>query len=381
MNKVCGLDVHKDSVFACILDEKGEKILEERFGTLTPDLDKLRDTLVAQGVGRVAMESTSIYWKPIWRVLVSDFDLVLVNPLLIKQLPGRKSDVKDAHWIAQCLQKEMLRGSYVPDEELQQMRDYSRRYSYLSKQIVRVEQRIDNHLQKCNIRISNYVSNQGKNVSIRKVIKAIIAGERDPTILCRLIHGRIKNKHGKDVIIAALTGVITATDVEMLRQCLEELELFEKQQSSCIKSLEELAMKHYAKEISLLCTIPGIKMLSATCILAELGGDMSAFFSAAMLIGWAGLRPRNDESAGKVRSRKTLHGNKYLRKMLIQVAWAAGRSNKSFLGKKYRQLSGRMKSQKALVAIARKLLVIIFNVLSKKEPFDHHRNIQAKKAA
>ena len=116
MNKVCGLDVHKDSVFACILDEKGEKILEERFGTLTPDLDNLRDTLVAHGVGRVAMESTSIYWKPVWRVLVSDFDLVLVNPLLIKHLPCRKSDEKDAHWIAQCLQKEILLGSYVPDE-------------------------------------------------------------------------------------------------------------------------------------------------------------------------------------------------------------------------------------------------------------------------
>ena len=158
MDKVCGLDVHKDSVFACILNEKGEKILEERYGTLTPDLDKLRDTLVDHGVGRVAMESTSIYWMPVWRVLSSDFSMTLVNPYLIKQLPGRKSDVKDAHWIAQCLQKEMLRGSYVPDDDTQQMRQYSRRYRYLTKQTVRVEQRLDNHLQRCNIRFSNYVS-------------------------------------------------------------------------------------------------------------------------------------------------------------------------------------------------------------------------------
>jgi transposase len=315
---------------------------------------------------------------PVWRLLNPDFQVTLVNPYLIKQLPGRKSDVKDAQWIAQCLQKEMLRGSYVPCEELQQMRQYSRRYFYLSKNIVRVEQRIDNHMQRCNIRFSNYVSNQGSNVSMRKVIKAIIGGERDPAQLCRLVHGRIKNNHGADVITSSLTGMITATDVEMFRQCMEELELLEKQQSQCVKLLEESAMKYYAEEISLLCTIPGIQKLSAMCILAELGGDLTAFYSAASLVGWAGLRPRNDESAGKIRSRKTLHGNRYLRKMIIEVSWSAALSNKSFLGKKYRQLSGRMKPQKALIAIARKLLVIIFNVLSKKQPFDLNRNMQVE---
>jgi transposase len=376
MDKVCGLDVHKDSIFACILDEKGEKILEERFGTLTPDLDRLSETLVKKGVGRVALESTSIYWMPVWRVLDSSFKLTLVNPYLIKQLPGRKSDVKDAHWIAQCLQKELLSGSYVPSEEQQQMRQYSRRYHYLVKQIVRAEQRMDNHLQRCNIRFSNYVSNQGSNVSMRKVIKAIIDNEKNPAQLCKKVHGRIKNKHGVETITASLTGVITCTDVEMLRQCIEELELLEKQQLQCIKLLEELANKYYAKEISLLCTIPSIKKLSAICILSEIGGDMSSFFSASMLIGWVGLRPRNEESAGKIRSRKTLHGNKYLRKMLIEVSWSAAQSNKTFLGKKYRQLSLRMKSQKALVAISRKLLVIIYNVLKTKQPFDQTRNIQ-----
>jgi transposase len=377
MDKVCGLDVHKDSVFACILDEKGEKILEERYSTLTPDLDKLSEVLVKHCVCRVAMESTSIYWMPVWRLLYPDFQVTLVNPYLIKQLPGRKSDVKDAHWIAQCLQKEMLRGSYVPGEDLQQMRQYSRRYYYLNKNIVRVEQRVDNHLQRCNIRFSNYVSNQGSNVSMRKIIKAIIGGERDPTKLCRLVHGRIKNNHGADIITSSLTGMITNTDVEMLRQCMEELELLEKQQAQCVQLLEELATKFFAKEISLLCTIPGIQKLSAICILAELGGDLSAFYSAACLVGWAGLRPRNDESAGKIHSRKTLHGNRYLRKMLIEVSWSAALSNKSFLGKKYRELSKRMKPQKALLAVARKLLVIIFNVLSKKQPFDFKRNMQA----
>jgi transposase len=380
MDKVCGLDVHKDSVFACILDEKGKIFLEERYGVLTPDLDRLRDVLVHHGVGRVAMESTSIYWIPVHRVLASDFDITVVNPYFIKQLPGRKTDVKDAHWIAQCLQKDLIRGSFVPDEELQQMRQYSRRYFYLNRNKVRVEQRIDNHLQRCNIRFSNYIANQGDNVSMRKFIKAIIDGERDPDKLCRLIHGRTTNKHGKDVITSSLTGVLTDTDIEMLKQCMDELDLIEKQQSKCIESLEESANKRYAEEISLLCTMPSIKKLSALLILAELGGDMDAFYCASMLVSWAGLRPRNDESAGKIRSRKTLHGNKYLRKILVEVSWSASLSNKTFLGNKYRQLAKRMIHQKALLAIARKLLVIIYNILAKKQPFDHNKNKQATKA-
>ena len=152
--------------------------------------------------------------------------MTLANPYVIKQLPGRKSDVKDAKWLTECLQKEMVPGSYVPDDDVRQMRHYSRRYRYLSKNIVRVEQRMDNHLQRCNIRFSNYVSNQGSNVSMRKVIKAIIKGERDLVKLCGLVRGRIKNRQGADIIAASLTGVITGADVEMLRQCIEELELF-----------------------------------------------------------------------------------------------------------------------------------------------------------
>jgi transposase len=377
MDRYGGLDVHKGSVFACIIDEKREKIFEKRFGTLTPDLLELRDALVEHSVGMVAMESTSIYWMPVWRTLQSDFSLKLANPYFIKQLPGRKSDVKDAQWIAECLQRDSIKGSFVPDEVLQQMRQYSRRYRYLTKNRVRAEQRMDNHLQRCNIRFSNYVSNQGKNVSIRKIIKAIGNGERDPVKLCQLVHGRITNKHGKGTITSALTGVITETDVNMLKMCMEEIELQEKQQAACLTFLEELATKYYAKEISLLCTIPGIQKTSAMCILAEIGGDMSAFDKASHLVGWAGLRPRNDESAGKIQSRKTLHGNKYLRTMLVEISWSAALSNKSFLGKKYSHLSKRMKSQKALLAITRKILVVIYNVLKTGQPFDPERNLQA----
>jgi Transposase IS116/IS110/IS902 family. len=236
---------------------------------------------------------------------------------------------------------------------------------------------MDNQLQRCNIRFSNYVSNQGNNVSLRKVIKAIIGGERSPTVLGKLVHGRTKNRHGEQVIIDSLEGVINATDVEMLKQCMEQIDLYERQQAACLTHLEELANKHYAREISLLCTIPGIQKLSALCILSEIGGDMEAFGKASNLVGWAGLRPRNDESAGKIQSRKILHGNKYLRQILVEISWSAALSNKSFLGRKYNSLSKRMKSQKALLAITRKILVIIFNVLKTGQAFDPNRNIQA----
>jgi len=380
VEKVCGLDVHKDSVFACILDEQGKKILEKRYRTLTPDLTTLREALIEQGCGSVAMESTGIYRIPVWHVLESDFSLKLANPYFIKQLPGRKSDVKDAQWIAECLQKDLIKGSFVPEGILQQMRQVSRQLRRLSKSITRVKQQIDNQLQRCNIRFSNYVSNQGNNVSLRKIVDALIAGERDPSRLVRPVHGRTKNKHGHQVIAASMEGVINPTDIEMLKGCMEQINLFEKQQAACLNHLEELADAYFAGEISLLCTIPGIQKYSAMCILSEIGNDMSVFGKASHLVGWAGLRPRNDESAGKIQSRKTMHGNKYLRQMLVEVSWSAARSKKTFLGKKYYLLSKRMKSQKALLSITRKILVIIFNVLQTGQPFDANRNLQDVKA-
>jgi transposase len=377
MDRYCGLDVHKGSVFACILDAQGKKILENRYTTLTSGLTNLRDQLVEHGCGKVAMESTSIYWIPVWRVLQSDFSLKLANPYFIKQLPGRKSDVKDAHWIAQCLQKDLIKGSFVPDWILQQMRQYSRQCRRLTKSKVRLEQQIDNQLQRCNIRFSNYVANQGNNVSLRKVIKAIIGGERDPVKLSHLVHGRTKNRHGKQTVTDSLNGIINDTDTEMLIQCMEQIDLLEKQQARCLTHLEELADKYYAREISLLCTIPGIQKFSAMCILSEIGNDMEAFGKANNLVGWAGLRPRNDESAGKIQSRKLLHGNKYLRQILVEISWSAARSYHSFLCKKFYTLSLRMKSQKALLAITRKIVVIIFNVLKTGLPFNPNKNIQA----
>lgn len=367
MERHCGLDVHKDSIFMCILTEKGEKI-EEVFGTLTPEVERLRDTLVEHGAGKVAMESTSIYWYPIRRVLDPDFDVKLVNPYFIRQLPGRKTDVKDAEWIATALQKELIRGSFVPESGIQRLRQYNRRISMINRSHQRAEQGMDLVLQRCNIRFSNYVSDIGSK-SMHKVVKALVSGETDPERLADLVHKRILNKHTRPTIEASLTGVISDVDIDLLGMHLEEMELYERQLDSCRKKLQELCQQYYGQEMELLQTIPGIKENSAACIIAEIGVDMQCFLRAAALVGWAGLRPRNDQSAGKIKGRKTLHGNKYLRVMLIQCAWGASRTKSSRFSYRYNTLRKRMNHNKALVANARKLLVVIWNVLAKKEAY------------
>jgi transposase len=366
MKKVCGLDVHKDSIFMCILDENGQVILEE-FSTLTPDIERMRDLLKEQKVSELAMESTGIYWIPVWRILEGYFDLKLVNPYFIKQLPGRKSDIKDAQWIATVLQKQLIRGSYIPGSIIQELRQYERRYVRLSENITRIEQEIDRHLHRSNIQITNYATKIGSK-SVMNVVKAIIDGETKSEELLKQVHGRITNKH-KSKIKDSLTGIISNSDRFILKQNYQQWEILNKQQQECMIEMEKLCNKYYKKEIQLLCSIPGIQQLSAMIIISELGVDMKTFVTASMLVGWAGLRPRNDESAGKIKSRKITNGNKYLRRILVQCAWGASRMKTGWLGAKYRSLCKRMSSKKALIAIARKLLVILWNVLSKKQEY------------
>lgn len=367
MERFCGLDVHKDSVFMCILTESGEKI-EEVFGTLTPDMERLRDRLVEHHVGHVAMESTSVYWIPIWRILDTDFDVKLVNPYFIRQLPGRKTDVKDAQWIATVLQKGLIKGSFVPEKAIQELRQYNRRITYLNRNLQRADQSIDLILQRCNIRLSNYVSDVGGK-SMRKVVRAISLGQTDPDALVSLVHARTKNKHGAQTIKDAVTGVLSPTDIDVLAMALEEAEFYERQLTACQQKLVELCGNYYREELDLLQTVPGIKEQSAASIISEVGTDMKYFQKASSLVGWAGLRPRNDQSAGKIKGRKALHGNKYLRIMLVQCAWGACRTKNSPFYLRFNLLKKRMNHNKALIANARKLLVVIWNILAKKQTY------------
>ena len=364
MRQVCGLDVHKDSVFACILNENGV-IFQEKFGVLTPDLEQLASALQEHDVSEVCMESTSVYWMPVWRVLEPYVaDLKLVNPYFIKQLPGKKSDVKDAEWIATCLLKDLIRGSYVPADIIQQLRQYDRRISDLNAECVRKLGKLDAALQRCNIRISNYVSTtDGK--SYKDVVRLISEGICDPAALLKVIHGRITNRVGKDVIQASLKGVISDTDIDVIRQLREEVDLAQRHKDECQSKMDAICQQYFPEQLKNLQSIPGVKGRSATAIIAEVGSDVSSFQDAAHLVSWCGLKPRNEESAGKIKARSITHGNKYLRKTMIECAWAASKTQGCFLNKfsYYQTVVRRKNRMKVQVAIARKMLVAIWYVL------------------
>ena len=364
MRQVCGLDVHKDSVFACILNENGV-IFQEKFGVLTPELEQLAAVLQEHNVGEVCMESTSVYWMPVWRVLEPYVaDLKLVNPYFIKQLPGKKSDVKDAEWIATCLLKDLIRGSYIPADITQQLRQYDRRISDLNAECTRKLGKLDAALQRCNIRISNYVATtDGK--SYKDVVRLISEGIRDPAELLKVIHGRITNRVGKDVILASLTGVISDTDIDVIRQLREEIDLAQRHKDECQSKMDAICQQYFPEQLKNLQTIPGVKGRSATAIIAEVGSDVSSFQDAAHLVSWCGLKPRNEESAGKIKARSITHGNRYLRKNLIECAWAASRTQGCYLNKfsYYQTVVRRKNKMKVQVAVARKILTAIWYVL------------------
>ena len=255
MRAVCGLDVHKDSVFLCILCETGE-IIEKVFGVLTFQLEDMRRLMQSYGVVDVTMESTSVYWIPIWRVLEPHFRLKLVNPYFIRQLPGRKSDVKDAQWIAECTMKDLVRGSFVPPETIQRLRQYDRRIFDLDAEIVRKLSKLDAVMQRCNIRLSNYVSNTDTK-SYKDVVNDLCSGVTDPEALITRIHGRIINKHGRETILAALTGVVSEAETDAMRQLKEELDLAQKHKQECHQKMVNICREHFPKQFERLMTIPG----------------------------------------------------------------------------------------------------------------------------
>ena len=376
MKVVCGLDVHKDSVFCCILCANGEKI-QHKFGVLTEELVTLRDLMVSEGVEECAMESTSIYWIPIWRVLEGSVKLHLVNPYFIKQLPGKKSDVNDAEWIATCLSKELIASSFVPDDKIQRLRQYDRRIFDLNASISRNLVKLDQCIQRCNIRISNYISTTDSK-GYRSIVKLISQGVTDAEVLVKELHGRTINRHGRETLVKALTGVVSETDIDIIKQLVEEIELQQRHKDEAQQKMTALCMEWFPQEVENLQTIPGVKERSATSIIAEIGTDMTHFQTPKKLVSWVGLRTRNEESAGKIKARGITHGNRFVRKTMIECSWGAARMKDSFFAEfSYRQCIERRKNKmKVQVAIARKIPVAVWYVLSQGtqyiKPTDHY---------
>lgn len=362
-----GLDVHKDTVVACVRRLEQGKAHEEvrTFGTMTGSLLALADWLAHEGVTHVAMESTGVYWKPVYHLLEGQFELLLVNAQHIKQVPGRKTDVKDCAWIAQLLQHGLLKGSLVPPPFQRELRDLTRQRSQLIAESARVTQRIQKVLEDANIKLAS-VATDVMGMSGREMLRALITGQTDAKELAKLARGRLKQKI--PALQQALVGRVTDHHRFMLRMHLdhyEQLEAFIGEFGKRI--MEQLAP--FAEQVELLRTIPGIQDRTAQVLLAEIGPDLTPFATAAHLASWAGVCPGNNESAGKRRSGRTRKGNQWLRSALIQMAWAASRTKNTYLSAHFHRLSVRRGAKRAAVALSHSLLVIVYNVLTRRTPY------------
>jgi transposase len=366
--KTSGLDVHTDSIFCAVYDGKSYSSVKE-FSTATVSIRELSSYLASEKVKKVAMESTSTYRVPIWDILwEAGFELKPVNPLHIKQMPGRKSDAKDAQWIAELLHKNMLRGSLVPSPLIQELRTYTREYRILVNQRTKVPTQMDRTPVMCGIRLSSCISNIDSK-SFMQAVDALIPGERNPDALLQPVYANRKNREsGK--LRACLTGHMKAHHRLKLTTYKQQFDLFESQITLYLGEMQKLCDEHFSEEISNLTTLPGVSRISAMIIVAETGGDMSAFENSGKFTGWSGLRPGNGESAGTFQSTATTKGHRHLRTVIVRIARAASRTKSSFFMDKFTKLAIRKSRKKALVAIGRKILVIIWHVLSEKTQYN-----------
>jgi transposase len=362
----CGLDVHKGSIFACTID-KEEKRHHKEFSTSTPSIKEMIAWLQSLDVQFIGLESTASYWVGIWLLLEPHFELTLVNPYFIKQMPGKKSDVKDAEWIANLHQKGLLNKSVVPTQLVRELRGYLRqRVKYVNLQ-TRIIQEIDWVLMEGNMRLASLTSI--KSVTAMSIIRAISEGETDPNKLQEHVHKSIRKRRGESFVLDCLTGNISPYMTDMIKMHLGTYEHYQSQITKLEKSVQSIIDHYYTEEVELLQTIPGIEKLAAITILAEMGGDVKAFETPEKLCSWAGLCARNDKTAKQVKSKKITKGNTYLRRTLAQCAYGASRTKGTFLQKKYQALQKRMHRNKAAVAISRKILCVVWHVLTENLPY------------
>jgi transposase len=354
-----GLDVHKDTVVACAR-VGGAKVLHhlETFPTTTRGLLALSEWLSGHGVTHVAMEATGVYWKPVWHLLEGNFELTLANPQHIKSVPGRKTDVRDAQWIADLMAHGLIEASFVPPEPIQDLRDLTRARKQLVRETVQHTQRIQKVLQDCNIKLDSVLSSVvGK--SGRAMLRAMIAGESDPAKLSELALGKAQKK--KEALKEALRGKVRAHHRSLLGVHLGVLESLEKSIAE-VDALLGKALASMREQLRLLTTIPGVSDLVAQTLIAEIGVDMTRFPTVEQLISWAGLCPRSDESAGKKRSTRLRKGSAWLKTMLVQAAWSAVRTKGTYLRAQFYRLT-RRGPKKAIVAVAASILTAAYFML------------------
>ena len=358
--RCAGLDVHKKLIVACArVSERGRIVREkERFGTTTAELMRLAEWLSAHLVTHAAMESTGVYWKPVWHVLEGDFQLILANAQHVKAVPGRKSDMNDAEWLAELLAHGLIRGSFVPPAATQELRELTRTRKQMSRTLAKQALRIQKVLEDANIKLSSVVSDILGKAS-RTIIEAIIAGEAAPERLAEL-KGQLKATSQE--LEMALRGRVSETHRFLLRLHLDQVDSIKRAIEAIDRRLEQ-QLEPFRDEIDRLTDIPGISTVIARVIIAEVGMDMTRFPTHHHLISWTGLCPRLDESAGKSRSRHIRKGNPWLKVDLTQAAMAARRAKHSYLRAQFNRLATRRGVKKAVVAVAASILTSAYFIL------------------
>jgi transposase len=359
--RCAGLDVHKAEVVACLrLANRGKpKYQLRRFPTTTRGLIELGDWLEAGQCTHVVMEATGVYWKPVWHILEGRFALTLANAAHIKGVPGRKSDINDATWIADLLAHGLVRASFVPPQPIQELRDLTRTRKQLTGEIVQHVQRIQAVLEEPNIKLSSMITDI-LGLSGRRILSAIVAGETDPARLANLGSSRLAAS--RNDLVEALHGRVREHHRFLLEQHLKTIEQLEVTIAAFDRRIEALAP--FRDSIERLKEIPGFRKLSAQVLLAEIGTDMRRFPTAGHLLSWAGLVPRLDESAGKRRSTRVRKGAPWLKPVLVQCAWAAARKSNCYFQVQFLRLKARRGAKKAVVAVAAAILTTAYHMLA-----------------
>jgi len=383
----CGLDVHKESIVACLLkgplEDRAKPQREIReFGTLSQDLLALRTWLEAEDCRHVAMESTGIYWQPVYAVLEEAFDadmhLMVVNARHMKQVPGRKTDMRDAEWIATLLRAGLLKGSFVPERDIRDLRQFTRYRKALVRDITSQKNRIEKLLQASGFRLSSFLSDifGASGMAIMQVLVEAGSISRRSLDLC--LKGRARRKASE--ILSSLNGTLSMSQRQLLKTQLAHLADLRENLQEVEEQIRD-GFTGFEIQVDLLDTIPGIDQTAAYAILAEIGQDMSAFPTAQHICSWAGLAPGSNQSAKKKKRQGVTHGNNYLKTMLCEVAWVIAGQKKQYLSGWYWRLKQRRGAKRAIVALARKLLVIIYAMLKSNQPYNEEKFLERKQAS
>lgn len=369
IEKCAGLDVHSETIVACVIkgNHEDEMYIEtETFPTLTKDLFRLLKWLEGHEVTHIAMESTGVYWKPVFNILEDFFDITLANAQRIKNVPGRKTDVSDAEWIAKLLRHGLIEKSFVPPVNIRELRDLTRLRKKWISHLVSEKNRIQKVLECSNVKLSTVISDVF-GVSGRKLLNRLIEqGYVDETDVEKDIHGKLIPK--KQWITDSLFGTINEHQIFLIRQSWQHIQYLETLISEIEKRVDQL-LQNYQEELQLLITIPGISKDTAAVIIAEIGVEMEQFPTSQHLASWAGVSPGNHESAGKRKSTRTVKGNPHIKSAMCEAAWAVSRSRNRWLANKYWSLAARRGKKKALVAISHRMLRVIYSMLLNKEPY------------